>query len=420
MGFKTKILLVLAGLLVITFASIIAIINASASSSITKTIQHSLNTAVTLISSSLVEWNNNIRMGLVNTAKDLELQDFKDIARITQILQFVHDGMVTENTYVGFEDGRVVGTMSNIPKDYDPRKRKWYQATQQSNTMVISNPYKDIFTGKWILTYSVPLSKNGVFQGVLALDISLDSFGHNEKKFYFDGGRIHILDRDAFVLRSPIFEQGSNYRDSHSYTGGKELTDQIFSTTSGFLEHRAVGIDKFFVYTTVPGLGWKVLGVINKKDAFRNLRNLQSTLLIIAISSILFVLAVLFGVIQFLFKPLIKLRDLIIELVSEEGDLTKRLAVKGKDEIAIISKNINAFLGKTQGIISQIKEISSENTKIASALHKSSDNVQRHTQEETKRIALAVNNGNHIVSSILPVRATPTLTTSILCKRGIL
>ncbi|BCD47568.1 methyl-accepting chemotaxis protein [Helicobacter suis] len=188
--------------------------------------------------------------------------------------------------------------------------------------------------------------------------------------------------------------------NSHSYPGGKELTDTIFTNKSGFIEHDAQGIKKFFVYTTVPGLEWKILGVINKEDAFKNLRDLQALLLSIAIGAILLILVILFGVIHIFFKPLINLRDLIKELVFQEGDLTKRLSVKGKDEIANISYNINAFLEKTQGVVSQIKEVSSENSHIATTLQKSSEDAKDCAEKETERIALVLKNGNEIMGHI--------------------
>nr|WP_275450096.1 methyl-accepting chemotaxis protein [Helicobacter suis] len=112
-------------------------------------------------------------------------------------------------------------------------------------------------------------------------------------------------------------------------------------------------------------------------------------------------MAVLYSVIQILFRPLVQLRDLIVELASQEGDLTKRLAVKGKGEIATISENVNKLLAKIQGIISKIKEVSSENTKIANTLHASSVSVQKQTQEESKLIGVAMESSNNIINTIL-------------------
>ncbi|WP_199764800.1 methyl-accepting chemotaxis protein [Helicobacter felis] len=401
MNFKTKILLVLVGSLSMIFLTIIFIINRTVSTNIATRVQHSLNSAVTLISASIADWDDNIRMGITGSVQHLEEMNLQDSARVLQMLNFIHYSMNTESTYIGFKDGQILGTMASIPEGYDPRKRPWYKKAQEKNGIAVSSPYIDAFTQKMILTYSIPVYEKGVFQGVLGMDINLDRLWQGDKRFHFEGGRVHILDSQALVIRSNKFKKGESYYDSHKYPGGKELTDRILATHSGFTEHIARNTDKFYVYTTVPKLGWKILGVINKDDAFARLYKLRNTLVILAILSIVGSSLLLFGVIQILFKPLIRLRDLVMDLVSDEGDLTKRLEVKGKDEIAVISENINKLLEKIQGIISKIKELSSQNSKIANTLHQNAGNVQKHIEVNMGYISRAVNNGNEIVHTIL-------------------
>ncbi len=376
------------------------VVNIVVSSNITKAIRHSSDAAVTLISYSLKEWNDSMSSALAHTVKDLEQIEFTNIPSVIRVFSLVRDGLNAENVYVGLVDGRTIGTMGQVPKGYDPRKRLWYQEAMAKQGLVISDVYKDMFTKKITLTYSIPIFKNGALGGVLAADISLESMAKNGRRFDFNGVRVHVLDKKAFIIRSSKFKAGSNYYNSHSYPGGKELTDTIFANKSGFIEHNAQGVEKFFVFTTVPGLEWKILGVINKEDAFKNLRGLQTLLFAIAISAILLILVVLFGVIHIFFKPLINLRDLIKDLVFQEGDLTKRLRVKGKDEIANISYNINAFLEKTQGVVSQIKEVSSENSHIATILQKSSEDAKNCAEKETEKIALVLKNGDKIMGHI--------------------
>ncbi|WP_163531673.1 methyl-accepting chemotaxis protein [Helicobacter suis] len=400
MGFKTKILLILATLLFVAFSIIMFVVNIVVSSHIAKAVRHSSNAAINLISSSLKEWNNSIESALTHTAKGLEQIEFSNIPSVIRVFSLVRDGLNAKNVYVGLVDGRTIGTMGKVPKGYDPRKRPWYQEAMAKQGLAISDVYKDLFTKKITLTYSIPVFKNGAFAGVLAADISLESMAKNGRRFDFNGVRVHVLDKKAFIIRSSKFKAGSNYYNSHSYPGGKELADIIFANKSGFIEHDAQGVEKFFVFTTVPGLEWKILGVINKEDAFKNLRDLQLLLLSIAIGAILLILATLFGVIHIFFKPLINLRDLIKDLVFQEGDLTKRLSAKGKDEIANISYNINAFLEKTQGVVSQIKQVSSENSHIATILQKSSEDAKICAEKETERIGLALKNGDEIMGHI--------------------
>ncbi|WP_233707266.1 methyl-accepting chemotaxis protein [Helicobacter bizzozeronii] len=396
MNFRVKVLFVLAVLMILTFGITMSVISHKVQNNITKGTRQTLSLMVNMLSSSLQETDGHLRSMLQDTAKHFANVDLSDLPRVEQILNFVQSG--SEDVHVAFENGTIIKSIGKKPEHYDPRKRAWYQhARENPNRIYITKPYVDLFTQKTIITYSLALMQKGVFKGVIASDVAVESvLKAISSSFFAAKGQVHVLDASGVVLASSTYKKGSKY-----HPDDPQLVRQVLSDQVGFMERDHPSGDKFYVWTTVPDLGWKVVGRVFKKVALESLIDIQKTLLIIGIVSLVIVLCVLFGVIEILFKPLIKLRDLIIELVSQEGDLTKRLQVKGKDEIAVISKNINALLEKTQGIISNIKELSSQNTQIANTLHTSSSDVSQHTQEETERICVAVKNGNDIVQSIL-------------------
>lgn len=71
-------------------------------------------------------------------------------------------------------------------------------------------------------------------------------------------------------------------------------------------------------------------------------------------------------------KPL---NDLIVraeDLSSGDGDLTRKLDVVGKDEIAQASNSINGFIAKIHSLISEAKNLSNENASIAHELSSTS------------------------------------------------
>ncbi|WP_163565438.1 cache domain-containing protein [Helicobacter suis] len=141
------------------------VVNIVVSSNITKAIRHSSDAAVTLISYSLKEWNDSMSSALAHTVKDLEQIEFTNIPSVIKVFSLVRDGLNAENVYVGLVDGRTIGTMGQVPKGYDPRKRPWYQEAMAKQGLVISDVYKDMFTKKITLTYSIPIFKNGALGG---------------------------------------------------------------------------------------------------------------------------------------------------------------------------------------------------------------------------------------------------------------
>jgi methyl-accepting chemotaxis protein len=58
-------------------------------------------------------------------------------------------------------------------------------------------------------------------------------------------------------------------------------------------------------------------------------------------------------------KPLDTIKQRMRDISEGEGDLTARLEVKGKDEIAQVSTNFNRFVENIQGIVNQVVSISS-------------------------------------------------------------
>ncbi|MDQ1338739.1 MAG: methyl-accepting chemotaxis protein [Campylobacterota bacterium] len=69
-----------------------------------------------------------------------------------------------------------------------------------------------------------------------------------------------------------------------------------------------------------------------------------------------------------LIRPLKLLEELTRDLSQGDGDLTKRLKVNGKDEIAVISNYVNLFIEKVQSTIASVKITSHENASISHEL----------------------------------------------------
>jgi methyl-accepting chemotaxis protein len=62
--------------------------------------------------------------------------------------------------------------------------------------------------------------------------------------------------------------------------------------------------------------------------------------------------------------PISKTSEMIKEMAEGDGDLTRRLPVNGNDEMAVLSRRFNAFVGKLQDLM---KEISANSSKVTSA-----------------------------------------------------
>lgn len=103
-----------------------------------------------------------------------------------------------------------------------------------------------------------------------------------------------------------------------------------------------------------------VLGVVSMNISLASINSAvrESTLKVVAAAlglTVLLVLFVYFAVRSSVTIPLEKLSRSLSQIADGEGDLTRRLDVVGQDEISKTSQAFNAFMGKLQSVVSEVK-----------------------------------------------------------------
>ena len=123
-----------------------------------------------------------------------------------------------------------------------------------------------------------------------------------------------------------------------------------------------------------------------QNDADANTRNF----IIIAIAVMVFslIIAMIYSKLS-ITKPLNELIFRATNLSSGDGDLTRKLEVVGKDEIAKASEAINKFIEKVRVLIAQAKDISNENSSIANELSSTSVQTGRGVENSSKIVQSA-------------------------------
>jgi len=83
---------------------------------------------------------------------------------------------------------------------------------------------------------------------------------------------------------------------------------------------------------------------------------------------------------------LVELKDITADLAEGDGDLTKRVYIKSKDEAGDIAKNLNTFIEKIQNIIHNIKDSVSTSSNMGKNINKASDTIKETIDEQSKLI----------------------------------
>lgn len=101
-------------------------------------------------------------------------------------------------------------------------------------------------------------------------------------------------------------------------------------------------------------VGYFAVAFSNEK--LENLVNAQSlSAIILSIIAIAIIIGALFLIVRLLFtNPMMQLNDVTQELASGDGNLTRRLNLKSKDELGQFAETINTFVAKLQGVMSNV------------------------------------------------------------------
>ncbi|WP_024954603.1 methyl-accepting chemotaxis protein [Sulfurospirillum arcachonense] len=101
-----------------------------------------------------------------------------------------------------------------------------------------------------------------------------------------------------------------------------------------------------------------------------------------------------------LMKPTNFLEGIAKSLTNGEGDLTKRLVVEGKDEIATVSNYINLFLQEIQATLNSVKQTSNENASISHELSTTALSVGKNVENSVTMVAETTKQANSIKDEI--------------------
>ena len=108
-------------------------------------------------------------------------------------------------SYLGTRDGGFdMRPDDEMPADYDPRTRPWYQGALASGGTLLTEPYVDAATGQLVVTVASPVREGGQTLGVVGGDLALDTLVKTLNALDFAGmGYAFLVSRDGRILVHP-------------------------------------------------------------------------------------------------------------------------------------------------------------------------------------------------------------------------
>jgi len=237
--------------------------------------------------------------------------------------------------------------------NYDPRVRPWYKTA-------MANPGKTLRTEAYywagddavlVSTVRAVANQLGAQGGVVNIDVSLKQLTEIVKQIKLgETGYLMLMENNGTVLVDPK-------QPEHNFKALNSLGDgyaQLAKAGKGLVEVELNGERYMANVWPSEQLGWTFVGLIKQADVMSAATQLTWLIAIIAA-----VLAVFFAVIgasfaSLIVRPIRSVASGLEGIAQGEGDLTKSLDVRGKDETAQLASWFNQFLAAIRTLIQSI------------------------------------------------------------------
>jgi methyl-accepting chemotaxis protein len=280
------------------------------------------------------------------------------------------------------------------------RASEYYLCSRDSKKACVIDPapYRVGDTMTMLASFIEPILINGTFQGIVGADLSVnfiqDMLVAADSKLYDGAGEMALISSNSRLVAftkdpSKLGEKVSDMFDAN------EL-DNLAKTSIGEVrydvdeEHGHIEVFMPFNIGQTDAR-WTLMMQLPLEAVMANLQALQNDLdeqrqtdifgmamvgLAIAGLGLLVIWLVGHGIA----RPLKQMVAMLDDIAQGEGDLTRRLVSDRADELGAIAKGFNTFLGKLQGMITQV----------VASVQSVSD-----SSEHTADIAIRTNQGVH-------------------------
>lgn len=315
------------------------------------------------------------------------------------VAKLVKENSRLYSVFWGFEDGSSYASVIDDdiwhkgvadPTLYDPRPRGWYQLARNNSKAVLTDIYVDMVTGNPVISIVTDVG-----DGVLSGDIGLEILNETVNGVNFPGATAAIVDEAGKVLVSnmPHLQAGKLL----SQQGWSQIEQQLVAHDVFASDYHSAGTDMLIFSHEIPLLHgkkkWFLVLSIDKDVAFAKVDEALDSALInsgimLLVSSLLVLL-----ILNWLYRPIIALKQVIVGLSQGQADLTMRLPVNSQDDLGDIATGVNLFITNLESIVKELYANSLDIGQSIAALENQMDGnnqiLTKHVQE-TEQIVAAV------------------------------
>ncbi|QDA31888.1 HAMP domain-containing protein [Thermococcus indicus] len=308
--------------------------------------------------------------GYADKLRPLLMEHFAVIADSEKALSGVYFGDANGNMFIY--------PHQDLPEGYDPRVRPWYQEAVKKNGPTWSEPYQDASTGKWVVTYAIPVHYNGRLVGVVGLDVYIDTLTKRiDEVTIGDTGYVTVAGANGMTYMHPnhdyimnlnVFDVPALKPIANIIRSGKDR-DVVTYTFNG-VQAVSAGVKipstGWYVFAKVPvsEVSGGVIKVIEDTKETTSKSALMLSLIILVISAVL--IGVSYRMVSHSIKPLEELRRVAQALAEGRlSDVSKQLNQIHYIEDDEIGALIKAFEAVGKDLVGTLNTIADKLERLA-------------------------------------------------------
>ena len=253
-----------------------------------------------------------------------------------------------------------------------------------------------------IMTHDRKWAEVGLGESGESLIVGADYSLRNDSRFQIEDETGYL---ESLRQTGVSGERLARVQAKHSAIGVQQLrspaTEAALTGEAGvavYPDYRGVDVLTAYAPVKVAGLNWAVVAKMNTEEAFRSVESLKSTIagVAIGISVLVFVVGALVGWVftGLIVRPIQNTVDAVRDIAEGEGDLTRRLDARSKDELGELAGWFNRFLDKMQGVVGELNSVTQNLSVSAEQLSRVSEETRdgiSNQQGQTEQAATATN-----------------------------
>jgi methyl-accepting chemotaxis protein len=298
---------------------------------------------------------------------------------------------------------RLSGSVEHLTYEHVPSALEVINGPN-SRQQNLKDPEPLVINGKhsYAFRMSVPIIKSGTSQvvGLAGVIIQIDAVQALVEQIIASNNDISamtVYSNNGTVLGSHQADRvGKNLKEADDALYSPYTDRALENVQTGKKDHLRVysplletDLDVIQYPFTIgeSGASWTVMIAISEKDMFDEIDNLIRKVIIIAAIIIVIVTAIIFFVATSIARPIVNIALTLKDISEGEGDLTKSIEVKTKDETGDLARYFNLTLEKIKNLVGTIKkqaivlfdignELASNMTETAAAINEITANIQ--------------------------------------------